>query len=574
MKFQLKYEPALILLFVLASVFIFTNLGSVYLWEDEAETALVAKTIWSHGIPKITDGINYFYQEQGRRVGYGDIWAWTPWLQFYIAAISAKLFGTSEWSLRLPFAIAGFLSVVLFFRTSKKLFGHFTALLSTFLLISSVPFLLHVRQCRYYSFVILGTLWAINALLNITENNKKPFSISLFCALLILFHANYITWFGVLFSILVFAFFPTVVHFRKSILITLGSSFALNLPWFLLFKPLHEKTRDFDFGIILESITFYFENLNHYIVPFVFLLLIPIALRLIPKKENESILSSSQKTWIWFFVMLIVFTVFFSLLGPARVFRYLVGIIPILILLVSILIMRLWQKSKLVVCFIVPFYMFTNFFNIFFYQPISNQVPSLSGHLKGRFGSPFISYIQELIHPPQGTIKKISEYLNLHASSKDLVIATYGDLPLMFYTRLRVIGGLSFQALEEAKAADWVIARKVLVSDEDARVMVYLIDNLPWKRYEKIDLGQTDFPWENIPEPSAHQFKSLGFNPDWQIQIYRKLKPEEASRNPDPPKIFYFTPMQKVIFGTHELKKELTYYLLWLRERTGHSETL
>jgi len=215
-------------------------------------------------------------------------------------------------------------------------------------------------------------------------------------------------------------------------------------------------------------------------------------------------------------------------------------------------------------------FIFSNFFHIFFYSSAAHIFPFSSRHLKGKLTLPLISYIQELIHPPHGSVKKIADYLNLHASSKDLVIATYGDLPLKFYTGLRVIGGLALEALEEAKNADWVITRKVLISDEDARVMVYLIDNLDWERYEKINLGQTDFPWDNIPEPSAHQFKSLDFNPEWQIQIYRKLKPEEASRAPDPPKMFYFTPMQKAVIGTYELKRELTHYLLWLKEQTFH----
>ena len=36
---------------VAASVLLLANLGNQYLWQDEAETALVAKTVLSHGIP-------------------------------------------------------------------------------------------------------------------------------------------------------------------------------------------------------------------------------------------------------------------------------------------------------------------------------------------------------------------------------------------------------------------------------------------------------------------------------------------------------------------------------------------
>jgi len=563
-------DPALICLLALAALFIFSNLGSVYLWEDEAETALVAKTVVSNGIPKISDGMNYFYQEQGKRVGYGDIWAWTPWLQFYVAAPCVKFLGSREWALRVPFATAGFFSVILLFWISRKLFDRPTAIFATTLLITCVPFLLYVRQCRYYAFVILGTLMAAGSLL-IPREHKKLFNLSLFLALLIIFHANYIAWFGIVFAISCWVFIQRTFSTRSSTLTTLALSFAVNLPWFFLFKPLHEKTGEWSADIFLESLIFYAESLNHYVAPFILLLIIPLILWAGRKKMQETRLSGLQKDSILFFVLLIIFTIGFSLLGPARVFRYLVGIIPVVILLFALLFAKLWQKNRIISIALLGILIGSNFLNVFFYPMLSSVFPTASRHLKSALSSPLLSYIQELAQPPQGTIKKIADYLNAHAAPHDFAIATYGDLPLMFYTKLRMIGGLSFEALEEAKNADWVIARKVLISDEDARVMVYLIDNLPWERYEKIDLGQTDFPWDNIPEPSAHQFKSMGFNPDWQIQIYRKLKPEESSRTADPPKLFYFTPAHKTITGAAELKPELARYLIWLKAQ-NHSE--
>ena len=570
MKSQVSLHPVFIFLLILSAILIFSNLGAASLWEDEAETALVAQTIPIYGIPKITDGTNYFYQEHGKQVGYGDIWAWTPWLMFYVAAASIKLLGINQWALRLPFALAGFLAIIFVYRSSKKLFDRQTALLSTLLLSSSVPFLLYVRQCRYYALVILGTVWAVDSLVHLKRSGKW-FHFSLFCALFVVFHANYISWFGLLGSIFVFSFLPVMTRFRKSILTTLSLAVLINLPWFALFKPLHEKTRDFDFRIIVETVIFYVESINHYVIPFALVLLISLVLRVMPKKQNEPVLSRDQIMWICFLIILIIATIFFSLLGPARVFRYLVGMIPILIMLFSVLLIKLWKRSKILFSLIIAGLIFSNFFHVFFYPYVAHISPSLSRHLKGKLGSPLISYIQELIYPPQGSVKIIADYLNLYASSKDLVIATYGDMPLKFYTGLRVIGGLGFDALEEAKNADWVITRKVLVSDEDTRVMVYLIDNLDWQRYEKINLGQTDFPWDNIPEPNAHQFKTLAFNPNWQIQIYRKLKPKEAPRTPDPPTMSFFTPMQKAVVGTQELKRELAHYLLWLKEQTPHS---
>ncbi len=553
---------------ILAAFLIFTNLGSVYLWEDEAETALVAKTIWTNGIPKITDGVNYFYQEQGKRVGYGDIWAWTPWLQFYMASVSLKFFGWNAWAARLPFALFGFLGIPLFFQIAKRVFGRQTARLATPLLVCSVPLLLYIRQCRYYSLVIFTTLWAIHALLGMEERRTRS-SLSLFAALFFLFHANYIAWFGVWLSIFVFLFFPSIEKTtRKRLLWVLLLAGLVSAPWFFLFRPLHEKTRGLDMGLVLESLLFSAEGLNRHVVPFLLFALIPVASHFLPNKIPDDVLSHRQKHWVAFFLILIATTIGFAVLGPARVFRYLVGIIPIAVLLFSVALIPLWKRNKLIGSIIIALVIFTNFFNIIFSRTIFASVPKIEKRFKEKLGSPFLSYLEELHHPPQGPIRSIVSYLREHSSPKDLVVVTYGDLPIMFYTGLRVIGGLSFEALDEAKNADWTIPRKVLISDEDARVMVYLLDNLQWNRYEKIDLQQTDFPWEYIPEPNSHQFRTLALNSDWRIQIYRKLKPGEVSREPDPPSLFYFNPIHKAISGGQNFKAEVVHYLLWLREHS------
>ena len=68
MKSKVGFDPTFIFLLILSAVLIFTHLGSASLWEDEAETALVAQTIPVYGIPKITDGMNYFYQEHEKLV--------------------------------------------------------------------------------------------------------------------------------------------------------------------------------------------------------------------------------------------------------------------------------------------------------------------------------------------------------------------------------------------------------------------------------------------------------------------------------------------------------------------------
>lgn len=128
------------------------NLGNHYLWQDEAQTALISKTVVSDGVPRGYDGRNFFSQEKGAEYGDNFVWKWHTWLPFYILAGFFKIFGTKTFVARLPFALFGIGTVFLAYFFSKALWqDKKTAAVTALLLLVSVPFLLLSRQCRYYS---------------------------------------------------------------------------------------------------------------------------------------------------------------------------------------------------------------------------------------------------------------------------------------------------------------------------------------------------------------------------------------------------------------------------------------
>ena len=85
-------------LLVAASVLLLANLGNIYLWQDEAQTALIAKTVLTHGVPVGYDGTNYFSQEFGVDYGKNYLWLWQPWFQFYLLAGFFAAFGVSTFT--------------------------------------------------------------------------------------------------------------------------------------------------------------------------------------------------------------------------------------------------------------------------------------------------------------------------------------------------------------------------------------------------------------------------------------------------------------------------------------------
>lgn len=95
------------LLTIIHSFLVFYGLGSRPLWQDEAETAILAKNVLKFGAPLAYDGKNLVSQEKNQEFGKDYVWRWSGWSQIYIAALSFRLFGCSTFTARLLFAMIG-----------------------------------------------------------------------------------------------------------------------------------------------------------------------------------------------------------------------------------------------------------------------------------------------------------------------------------------------------------------------------------------------------------------------------------------------------------------------------------
>ena len=123
-----------------AAALVFPGLGGQHLWQDEAQTALIAGTVLDHGMPMGTDGTNYFSQELGKEYAADHVWRWHTWLSFYVVAASFAVLGETAIAARLPFAIFGVLCVALCFSTAQALWRDRTsAIAAGALCAASVP---------------------------------------------------------------------------------------------------------------------------------------------------------------------------------------------------------------------------------------------------------------------------------------------------------------------------------------------------------------------------------------------------------------------------------------------------
>ncbi len=157
---QLRSHWPFAIVAVVGAVLIFTNLSSDYLWEDEGDTAALASNILKFGVPKAWDGGAFLDSDHGARLNRDLVMVTHPWIQYYLSAASFLVFGENTFAARIPFAIAGWMSILFVYLFVWRLFGNrLTAFSAAALLVFSVQFLLYAKQCRYCALNMLLVVW-------------------------------------------------------------------------------------------------------------------------------------------------------------------------------------------------------------------------------------------------------------------------------------------------------------------------------------------------------------------------------------------------------------------------------
>jgi hypothetical protein len=123
---------------------------------------------------------------------------------------------------------------------------------------------------------------------------------------------------------------------------------------------------------------------------------------------------------------------------------------------------------------------------------------------------PLALLFREFRDPPRGPVAAAVEYLQRHAEEGDVLVATYGDLPLKFHTKLAVYGGETAQLPPESVKADWIWSRNMNVYANVRPVVEWARDELSRGGYRPIELPVVDRRWENREDPAEHIFSNPG----------------------------------------------------------------
>jgi 4-amino-4-deoxy-L-arabinose transferase-like glycosyltransferase len=482
-----------------ASFLLFWNLGNQYLWQDEAQTALISKTILTHGIPRGYDGKNFFSQELGINYGENYVWKWHPWLPFYMLAGFFKMFGTTTLVARLPFALLGLATVFLTYYFSKSLWNdRRVGAAAAIVLLLSVPFLILTKQCRYYSPAIFFSVLGLYGYMNLVEN-KRYGALTFFLSSMFLFHTFFIYCATLLAATSVHALLFYRNRLQKVLLLWAGVILA-NLPWIIWFSTAEygrATELDFDADRFVKFTLLYLGEIWKYVFH-PFLLIVPLLIAEFNRRKGKAIFSMDLGVWKNL-LLLLLFAVFnlivASWFSHVPYFRYLAPIIPVLCMIIAFILVSAMDLHLVV-------------------GVVTWAVVVLSSLLP--------DYLYEITHDYDGPIEGIVKHLNRNGSGDDTVAITYGDLPLKFYTDMRVVGGLTGEDLSPSKEADWIILRKHLRSIKASRVKNYLIQNVPWGNYQKITIDYPDIPFENRESPIEHRYRTVK-DAD-RVVIYKRVR--------------------------------------------------
>lgn len=482
-------DGVLWLLIAAGALLIFSSLAQRCLWQDEAETALLGRNIVQFGRPVAFDGVNLVSQELGAELDENKVWRWSPWIQFYLAAVSIKFLGATTFAARLPFAILGVLTIPAIYALTSALFqSRLAARFAAAFAVTSVPFLLHVRQARWYAAAYVCIALVLRGGQTILSGRSpRQTRLSVLQVIIfgtLLFYTNY---FVAIVAMIALAFAAPLLSRDKAFLLRVWGAIAgvavLSLPGVVYYHVLSRGTGGG--GAVTGQLAFYAVAL------FTFLLPLPIAL-LLPFTRTRGVGFGVAFAAVYIAVMSF---------APWRMFRYETLLLPVTCALMGVACAWLFRRNATFGAIVIALLVATN---------VLHQLPfgymEVAGSESHASISPLASYAGELVNGVHDPECAVADYLKQHAKPGETLLTSYGDLPLMYYTPLHVTGGLAGAPLPPKP--DWILARTFLVSDDprkDPRPATFMRRSIDLSPYREA-LSVPDPALSNDPDPRFHLF--------------------------------------------------------------------
>ena len=459
-----KQHWPLTLIVLGASGLLFANLGADALWEDEGDTAVLARTILRHGVPIAWDGVTFLDPDYGQRLNFGFVMVSHPWLQYYLTALSFGLLGESAGAARLPFAIAGVLTIAVVYMMGAVLLRNRTVGVSAaVLLMLSVQFLLFSRQARNYPVHALLTcvlLWQFVRL-------RSWRGSLLFCATgVALFHAHPL---GI----------ATVAALAATTLIC-GECRALRrwvwppavavalyaAPWLLLSRAGHAEA-----ATAIDGIRDVVWRLGQFAIEYASVVpaLGILALALWHRRRREVFSPDERRLAAGSAAILAAATVA-TVVTQTPVDIWILGLhhtpalIPVTVLIAALLIQKVSGQHRVAVVVMVAVLGFTRLGQLVpwvsWAEPVAEaREEAATFHVPPRVTDRLlrttqVQFARSLVQPNPGVMTHVAQFLRRHASASDVVLTNAESQALYFHTGLPQAAKIapSFPIYREARA--------------------------------------------------------------------------------------------------------------------------
>jgi hypothetical protein len=473
--------PVLVVL-VIAAALLLTNLGSDYFWEDEGDTAVLARNILRSGVPDAWDGTTFVAPDYGERLRYGFVMISHPWLQYYATAASFALFGQSTWAARLPFALAGLATIALLYVFLWQLRrDRTTALAASILLTASVQFLLYARQARNYALHALLTcllLWQFQRL------RSWRGSVAIAFTGIVLFHAHAIGLATVAVLGVLTLVYPPAASRRRFFLPAALVVGLYATPWLLLSRAGQARSTDIvhgigDFGHRLLQFAVEYASVTPIVGVAIVAAIVwwavrhdraPAAHHIAVSQDDRTLLASIAAIVI---AQSIIIAATHSandiwILG----LHHTPALIPLTMALAALLIGAIAARNRRMAVAVLLLFALTRAAHLVpwtaWADPVVDPAPAsvVAFHVPARWRDRLLRsaqahFVRSLFAENRGTIAEISDFLRQHATSDDVVITNYGWETLYFHSGLPQGAKLSpdfpiYQVAKSAALPDYV----------------------------------------------------------------------------------------------------------------------
>jgi len=443
------------------------------LWEDEGDTAALASNILKFGVPKAWDGAAFLDCDHGTRLNRDLVMVTHPWVQYYLAAASFLIFGQNTFAARFPFALAGWLSIlVVYFFLWRSIGSRLTAFSAAALLVLSVQFLLYARQCRYCALNMLLICWLFWSFFRMKSTRDCVLFI---LASVFLFHTHpYGIAPVVALGALSLIYRPFAMQ-RRWIWFAAPAIALLTLPWLALSSlsssgsALNTTLPQSPGEFVERCVQAFIECTS--VTPLIgsAILFIVAALLMRSKKkmadevardaattppESSPALLETNEISI---LLSVVATVLLYALATAITqssdslwlvgMRYASAVLPLAAMAAAILIAKVSRGNPLIGLSLLFVFGLTKLAQLtpwvaanpsglihFGKYSVGAHVPA---KIVDRFlGAGLLMYVRDLWHENPGTVAKSCKFLRENAKPGDVVIVNYGMEPTYFYTRL------------------------------------------------------------------------------------------------------------------------------------------